>query len=155
MSGVRVHGVNVHGESFSADTTLCTVECCACGILYAIPDSLDDWLRKYNRAAYPNGYGSTCCPAGHKWHYPGRNTEQIAKRDAERARDAAARARAERDQAEASARAQKAAATRARNERDRERRRTAAGVCPCCNRSFKQLARHVCSQHPDYPETKA
>lgn len=29
-------------------------------------------------------------------------------------------------------------------------RRIAAGVCPCCRRSFTDLARHMSSQHPDY-----
>lgn len=24
------------------------------------------------------------------------------------------------------------------------------GVCPCCNRSFVQLARHMATKHPDY-----
>lgn len=24
------------------------------------------------------------------------------------------------------------------------------GVCPCCNRTFKQLARHMSIKHPDY-----
>jgi len=32
------------------------------------------------------------------------------------------------------------------------KRRIAAGVCPCCSRSFKQLRRHMQSQHPEYLE---
>lgn len=32
----------------------------------------------------------------------------------------------------------------------RQKKRTAAGVCPCCNRSFKALQRHMKSKHPDY-----
>jgi hypothetical protein len=32
----------------------------------------------------------------------------------------------------------------------RIKKRVAAGVCPCCNRSFKDLARHMAGQHPDY-----
>lgn len=30
------------------------------------------------------------------------------------------------------------------------RKRAANGVCPCCNRTFVQLARHMATQHPDY-----
>lgn len=26
----------------------------------------------------------------------------------------------------------------------------ACGVCPCCNRSFTNVRRHMTSQHPDY-----
>lgn len=27
-----------------------------------------------------------------------------------------------------------------------------AGVCPCCNRTFKNLARHMAGQHPGFTE---
>lgn len=33
---------------------------------------------------------------------------------------------------------------------ERTKKRAAAGVCPCCNRSFEVLHRHMQSQHPDY-----
>lgn len=41
--------------------------------------------------------------------------------------------------------AQKGAKTKLQN-------RIAGGVCPCCNRTFKQLASHMKSQHPEYPD---
>jgi hypothetical protein len=28
----------------------------------------------------------------------------------------------------------------------------ANGVCPCCNRTFQNLARHMAGKHPDYEE---
>lgn len=34
----------------------------------------------------------------------------------------------------------------------RQRKRAAAGTCPCCNRTFKQLADHMAKKHPDYVE---
>lgn len=137
------------GQKFSGDANLTVVDCPSCHVTYAIPTSFDRSARKYNSATASN-YWTIHCPFGHEWHYTGRDETQIAKRDAERARNAAARARAERDQAQADARAQKAAKTRFKNDRDRERRRTAAGVCPCCNRTFKQLRRHMASQHPEH-----
>lgn len=30
------------------------------------------------------------------------------------------------------------------------KKRVGNGVCPCCNRTFKDLARHMVGQHPDY-----
>lgn len=30
--------------------------------------------------------------------------------------------------------------------------RVSKGVCPCCNRTFANLARHMGTQHPDYVE---
>jgi hypothetical protein len=32
----------------------------------------------------------------------------------------------------------------------RHKTRTAAGTCPCCTRTFKQLAAHMKNKHPDY-----
>lgn len=29
-------------------------------------------------------------------------------------------------------------------------KRAKAGVCPCCNRTFKQLAQHMATQHPQF-----
>jgi DNA repair exonuclease SbcCD ATPase subunit len=43
--------------------------------------------------------------------------------------------------------AQKAATTRAK-------KRHAAGVCPCCNRSFENVRRHMATQHPDFDPAK-
>ncbi len=32
----------------------------------------------------------------------------------------------------------------------KERKRVGNGVCPCCNRSFKNLMRHMAQKHPDH-----
>lgn len=32
-------------------------------------------------------------------------------------------------------------------------RRIGNGVCPCCNRTFAQLARHMAHKHPDFRTT--
>lgn len=34
----------------------------------------------------------------------------------------------------------------------RIKRRVSAGVCPCCNRTFQCLARHMATKHPDYQQ---
>lgn len=54
--------------------------------------------------------------------------------------------RADRDYTENRRRAEKAAKTRLKN-------RAKAGVCPCCNRTFKQLAAHMKTQHPNWNNT--
>jgi len=51
--------------------------------------------------------------------------------------------RADRDHKEAQRRAEKAAKTRIKN-------RIGNGVCPCCNRTFKDLASHMKCKHPEY-----
>lgn len=30
------------------------------------------------------------------------------------------------------------------------KKRASAGVCPCCNRTVSQMARHMQAKHPDY-----
>ena len=67
-------------------------------------------------------------------------------------RDRAGRLASERDQLAASLRGTKANAARTRKELHSVKARVAHGVCPCCNRTFKQLARHMKTKHPDYVE---
>src|SRR5262249_949264 len=33
-------------------------------------------------------------------------------------------------------------------------RRTSGGVCPCCNRSFVSLGRHMKTKHPDFAKAE-
>lgn len=138
------------GEQFNADTTLHVVDCPSCHVTYAIPQTFYEAAREHNSAANPNNYWAVCCPFGHSWHYTGLNQEQRLKQNLKWEREHAARMAAQRDQARADAHAQKSAKTRFKNQRDRERKRAAAGVCPCCNRTFKQLARHMENQHPHF-----
>ena len=63
------------------------------------------------------------------------------------------RRRAERDLREATERslvAQRGATTRARRQRDKARQSAANGQCPCCGRTFADLARHMAAKHPEH-----
>jgi len=134
------------GKKFNTDTTLVCAECPTCHILFAIPESLERSARRYPGDS-KNGW-KLCCPLGHVWWYVGETPEQKLQR----ARDSLARERARHDQTRAELTGQRAAKTRFRNERDRLKARAAAGVCPCCNRTFKQLARHMAAKHPEFTE---
>lgn len=127
------------GKKFADCANLVVVSCYSCHMRYAIPESLHNAAR-----AWPGdrerGW-KLCCPLGHEWWYTGRNLVELA----EEARNDAARARAARDQARASAAAYKGVATRVK-------RRVANGVCPCCGRTFQQLARHMSAKHLDFVE---
>lgn len=79
---------------------------------------------------------------GHSWVYKGENLEQKLKRR----EDELARTRADRDQVKASNRALKGVVTRTK-------KRVGNGVCPCCNRTFQQLARHMEAKHPEYADS--
>jgi len=46
--------------------------------------------------------------------------------------------------------AQERRATAYKGHLTRQKRRAANGVCPCCKRTFKDLARHMSGKHPEY-----
>lgn len=132
------------GETFAGYTQLSVDTCVTCGIVFAFPEEMEKQARKRG-----NFEIMIYCPNGHSQGWGKSDAEKQSER-ADREANRAAKLAAERDQAQASARAQKAAATRARRERDKDRRRVANGVCPQCGRTFKQLARHMQTKHPDY-----
>jgi len=114
------------------------VETCWCGTRHAIPSELADMAEQNGHTVY--------CPLGHQWVVG--KSEVIALR--EQLKEERRRGQAERDlraDAERRLTAQKGETTKAK-------KRAAAALCPCCNRSFVQLRRHMASQHPDF-EAKA
>jgi hypothetical protein len=135
-------------ETFAGYSQLAVEVCCTCGVMFAMPEVLrKEALADHSRSFY--------CPNGHGQHFLGKTDEQKLKELLEREkenmrwmRDHAARVAAERDQAKAQARAQKGANTRLK-------KRIAAGVCPCCKRSFRDLARHMHGQHPEFVESES
>jgi hypothetical protein len=133
------------GETFAGYNELATKVCPTCGVLYAAPTRLFDARDEDGECWY--------CPNGHSVVFTtpkGKRDEQARlERQLQREREHSARMAAQRDQAQADARAQKAAKTRIKNDRDRIKTRVANGVCPHCNRTFQNLARHMASQHPD------
>jgi hypothetical protein len=116
--------------------TLTVIGCGHCHLNHAVPA---DFLKARQRD------GATFwCPAGHTMSY-GESTEHRLRRQLASASAQATHERDQRHAAERSARAYKGAATRIRN-------RVANGVCPCCNRTFADLARHMTGQHPDFAQ---
>lgn len=120
-----------------------------CGITFAVEDGFVQARRSDRQTFY--------CPNGHPRWYPGQTPEQtIAKLKAEltHARDQnAAETRSLRTRVESERRtkiAYKGQATKLRKKIER----VEAGVCPHCNRSFQNLARHMVSQHSQHPQHK-
>ena len=114
---------------------------CWCGMALAIPSNLYRHAKDYGSTVY--------CPLGHQFSWTETEADRLRKKleatEAQRDR-ARQRERAERDLKEDTQRrliAQKGATTKAR-------KRHAAALCPCCNRSFVQLRRHMAAKHPDY-----
>ncbi len=103
--------------------------CIQCGIEFAFAEARWQRMKELHEYFY--------CPNGHQQGYQDKTeadklreqllSEQKRTRIAAQERDAA------------------------RAERDRLQRRVKRGVCPCCNRSFTALSRHMATKHPNYP----
>lgn len=126
------------GCTYRGGLDLRVMTCPVCGVTYAIPLGMQQNARDRGE-----GKIQWYCPNGHQLGYHGPSE---AARERERAQRAERRANAERDlraDTERRLTAQKGATTRAK-------KRAAAAVCPRCNRTFSQLARHMATKHPDY-----
>jgi hypothetical protein len=107
--------------------------CCqpGCGVLFG--------MERGYRAERIRAKDSFYCPNGHKQHYLGKSDAQLARE----ASEALARERAAHDQTGAALNeATKRAASAAR-----KLSRVQRGVCPHCNRTFGNLARHMAVKH--------
>jgi len=111
-------------------------ECGCCGVVYTVPYKAHEHARRKG--------GFFHCPNGHQWGWDGKSSENAQLR---LERDRLKQRLAQKDDAisslEGSLTATKGVVTRMKN-------RAAAGVCPCCNRSFQNLRRHMHSKHPNY-----
>ncbi len=118
-----------------------TLDCGECGITFAVPGEFRADRIKDHRTWY--------CPNGHPRVFTGESKEEkLARELAEAKRKAETdltRERHRREAAERSAAAHKGKVTEMRN-------RIHNGVCPCCKRTFQNVARHMASKHPDFAE---
>lgn len=116
-----------------------TIECGDCGIVFAI----ESWLK----TKWVNERHDFTCPNGHSWRFCGETEAERIKRELTAELEATKRetewARVRANTAEKQLRVQRGQVTKLRN-------RIKAGVCPCCHRTFKQLAAHMATQHPDF-----
>lgn len=103
--------------------TLSTTTCCVCGTTFAMNSILKDRLRETGDNFF--------CPVGHNQHFTDTMSEKLGKKETE-------------------LRAAKCEIIRERNLREQAEsklKRVGAGVCPCCNRSFQNLRRHMHNKH--------
>lgn len=117
------------------------VYCCKCSMPFAVPASIrSGWVEQGD-----NFY----CPSGHSQHYTESDVQKLKKELAQEkkykewALQAANQNRDRADTAEKSRNAYKGIANKIKT-------RIKSGVCPCCNRTFKQLAAHMKNKHPRF-----
>jgi len=126
--------------------SLTTIVCGGCGGVYAITE-------RFRKQCANEGTSWHCPYCNVGWGYSGnsenaRLKKQVANLSAQADRTNAhiGRLNHELETTERSRAAMKGQVTKMKN-------RAANGVCPCCSRTFTNLARHMKSKHPDFAET--
>ncbi len=114
------------------------ITCGNCGIVFYVPES---WYLK--RVSGEGGSRDFTCPNGHARYFIGETEAQRLKRELEAANKAKNEATAKMWQAQA-------AQQKAEEKNRKLTKRASAGVCPCCNRTVSQMARHMKTKHPDW-----
>lgn len=120
------------GTAYIDGIELVTETCCNCYMPFAVTREFRNKRLEDHKTFH--------CPAGHPQHYTGKTAEQKLREELERKQqmlDAeqsrSARLEQERD-----------VVSRAHN---KMRARVFNGVCPCCNRTFQDLMRHMKTEH--------
>jgi hypothetical protein len=117
---------------------LVETDCAVCDVVFAVPTSLQTTLKQTGERFF--------CPRGHGLSYADNEVTQLRKQvDGLRTKLVHAE-----DQRQATVRELQ----QARADADRQRKRVAAGVCPCCKRTFANVARHMKGQHPEFGMTR-
>ncbi len=117
--------------------TLC---CGVCGVWFALTTEMHAKMR--NGDCYH-------CPNGHSITYRKTEAQQLRERLAEterQLRESKCETLAERHAKEFAERS-KVASERKTAASERKLARVNAGVCPCCNRTFQNLSRHMATKH--------
>lgn len=116
-----------------------TIVCCSCGIPFGVPS---DW--KLRRRDTGNSF---YCPNGHMQSYGETTADQLQKRLT--SAEASAREHAER-----ALRTQlRLNATRGVVTKQKQKlARVKDGHCPCCDKTFVDLRRHMAKQHPEFAQ---
>ena len=128
------------------DLTLELVTCCNCGISFGVPGIV---LRERKR-----DHESFYCPNGHGQHFPGKSDLEKLKEEVAHSATlffvlvkcpliaARLRSTASRSSISSLVRSRQYLMSRS------------YGVCPCCNRTFANLAQHMATKHPEYADTE-
>lgn len=124
--------------------TIIVETCCKCGVTFGLTDRFRDEHVENGKDFY--------CPNGHPQHYTTSLAAQLkeAQAKAEREREWAKRyadmyhgEQRRHGATERRLAATKGVVTKMKN-------RAKAGICPCCNRHFEALERHMATKHPDF-----
>lgn len=114
------------------------LKCWVCGCNFAVDQFLLNNMREQDKVCH--------CPNGCRLGFGESKASQLEKQlTAERARH---------DQTRATLGDARRSNIALRGVVTRTKKRVGKGVCPCCNRHFRELERHMADMHPEYAESE-
>ncbi len=123
--------------------TMIIKECQTCGVLHTFPKIIHD--NRYRDGGYWH------CPNGHQWGWKEGNEEREAIRlERDRLKQQAAQKDDEIRQLRFEMMHVEMQRDEAKAKHVNARKRAGAGMCPCCKRTFSQVARHMKTKHPAF-----
>ena len=117
------------------------VTCCSCGIPFGMPD--------YHKKRLLATGDEFWCPNGHRQYFSESDVQRLerqlkeSKRQVELFKGCYEIEQADHDYTRRRLSATKGVLTKTKS-------RVANGICPCCNRHFENLQRHMGNKHPNY-----
>ncbi len=114
-------------------STMTVETCCNCGMDFAMTDEFRQRMLDSGRRFY--------CPSGHQQHYSDTTVARLKRRVALLER--------EEEELRERVRAQKKETASAKGQATKAKNRAKRGVCLYCNRTVKQMAKHVADKHPE------
>lgn len=114
---------------------------CWCGLPFAMPTRLYEQCRKEGETFY--------CPLGHSVAFKEPEADQL-RRERDRLKQRLAQQEDTIKSWAEEAERHKKAATAAKGQVTKLRKRAKHGVCPCCSRTFQNLAAHMKTKHPKF-----
>lgn len=110
------------------------MECGECGTHFAMTQTMYKKRQEDGKGFY--------CPLGHERVFRDTEVMQLKRKLEAKERDLEW-VRAQRDRSDKQVVAMKGQVTKIKN-------RVGNGVCPCCNRTFQNVHRHMKTQHPEF-----
>lgn len=129
--------------NFTAE--LVSITCGSCGGIYAIAARY--YQEKYQKGGY---WHCPYCQCG--WGFGTSEIDRIKAQLATKEREIE-QERKRKEWAEQEARVTERRRRALKGQITKVKKRIGHGVCPCCNRSFENLRRHMATKHPTYAKT--
>lgn len=118
-----------------------TCPAAGCGLVFTVPERFVEVRRQDCKNFY--------CPNGHTLSFKTSELDNV-RRERDRLKQDAARLEEERSAALREAIHERDRAVKAEAKAKRLTKRAAAGTCPCCHRTFRELAEHMKHEHADF-----